>query len=264
MYQDKDDMNVPLVSIVLATYNVVSYIRETLDSVLAQTWTDWELEVTDDASTDGTYAILEEYAARDSRVHLERNEHNSGAGVSRNRSLLRCTGRYIAFIDADDAWLPEKLEKQLAFMEENHCAFCFTDFYYCDEHLLPRRIAGKPAFVSWRNLRIGNNVNIQGVVYDAGETGKFFFPEMRKRQDWVMLIELARRTGGGYCLQEPLWKLRKHPGSLSSRKMGLIRYNLEVYHRHLKYSMAKTMFVFVFRFIPFQIWKRFRQRDVRL
>lgn len=246
------------VSIILATHNNEGYIRETLDSILAQTYALWELEVTDDASTDSTAAIIGEYAYSDPRIHLHRLNVNVGAGMARNHSLEKATGELIAFIDSDDWWYPEKLERQLAFMASNGYEFTFTNFEYCDFSLIPRSVSVKPRFVSYEDLKIGNDVNIPGVVYDSRKVGKVRFPDMRKRQDWVMLIELARRTGGGYSVPEVLWKCRLRPDSLSASKLSLIPYNLEVYRKYLGYSWAKSIVVFVFLFIPFQIKKKLK------
>lgn len=250
-----------IVSIVLATHNNAGYIRQTLDSILAQTCCDWELEVTDDASTDGTADIVAWYADSDRRIHLYRLEENVGAGLARNHSLEKAVGRYIAFIDSDDWWYPEKLERQMAFMKANGYEFSFTDFEYCDFSLNPVSVSLKPRFVSYDDLKIGNDVNIPGVIYDSSRIGKISFPDMRRRQDWVMLIELARRTGGGYSIPEVLWKCRKRPDSLSAGKLALIPYNMEVYRKHLGYSWITSWGVFVFKFIPFQIKKYLRRKN---
>lgn len=249
-----------IVSIVLSTHNNAGYIRQTLDSILAQTYGLWELEVTDDASTDGTADIVAEYAAADRRIHLYRLPENVGAGQARNNSLDRATGRYVAFIDSDDWWFPEKLERQLEFMKERAVAFSFTDFVYCDCNLNPVSVSVKPRFVSFDDLKVGNDVNIPGVIYDSGKVGKVYFPNMLKRQDWVMLIELARRTGGGYSIPEVLWKCRKRSDSLSAKKLALIPYNMEVYRKHLGYSWIASWYVFIFKFIPFQIKKYIRRK----
>ena len=110
-----------LVSIIMPAYNCGRFIRESIGSVLAQTYTNWELLIVDDCSTDDTETIVR--AFKDPRMHYMRNEQNMGAALTRNRALREAKGRYIAFLDADDLWLPEKLEKQTAFMETNGYAF---------------------------------------------------------------------------------------------------------------------------------------------
>lgn len=253
-----------LVSIILATHNNEGYIRKTLDSIQAQTYALWELEVTDDASTDSTAEIIGEYAYSDSRIHLHRLNVNVGAGMARNHSLEKATGELIAFIDSDDWWYPSKLEKQLTFMAENAYPFSFTNFEYCNADLSPMSVSVKPRFVSYKDLKIGCDVNIPGVIYDSAVTGKIYFPDMRKRQDWVMLINLAHITGGAHSIDEVLWKCRRRPDSLSADKLSLIPYNLEVYRKHLGYSSLKSLVVFVFKFIPFQVRKRLRLKKIRI
>ena len=126
-----------LVSIIMPAYNCSRFIREAIDSVLAQTYTAWELLIVDDCSTDDTAAIIASY--QDERIHYFRNEQNSGAALSRNKALREAKGKYIAFLDADDSWMPEKIEKQVAFMEQNGYAFTYTAFHRTDK---PLRISG--------------------------------------------------------------------------------------------------------------------------
>lgn len=114
-----------LVSIITPNYNCVRFI--------AQTYTNWEMLIVDDCSTDGSYEIAQEYAEKDSRVKVFRNEKNSGAAVSRNRAIEASFGEYVAFLDSDDLWLPEKLEKQIAFMQQHDCDFSFTEYEHIDE-----------------------------------------------------------------------------------------------------------------------------------
>lgn len=247
-----------LVSIIMSSYNEDSYISETLDSILAQTYTLWELEVTDDASSDGTADTIAAYAERDSRIHLHRLYENVGAGEARNESLRNARGMFIAFIDSDDWWYPIKLEYQLSFMKSTGYRFTFSDFEYCDRDLNTLRRTRKPKYISPESLKIGNDVNLPGVIYDTSGIGKVFFPNLRKRQDWVMLMNLAEKTGGAYSIGECLWKCRKHQGSLSSDKLSLIPYNWNVYRKYLGYSRICSLWTFIFKFIPFQIRKRLR------
>ena len=117
-----------LVSVIMPSYNTASYISDSIKSVLAQTYSNWELIIVDDCSTDNTDAIVAEFLS-DKRIRYYKNPYNSGAAQSRNRALREAKGRYIAFLDSDDLWLPEKLEKQIRFMQKN--GFYFT--YSCYE-----------------------------------------------------------------------------------------------------------------------------------
>ena len=121
-----------LVSVIIPAYNIEKYVAETIESVLNQTYKNWEIVITDDCSTDRTIDVIEKYASRDARIHLWKLDKNSGAAAARNNSIKQARGRYIAFLDGDDWWYPTKLEKQIQFMEENGYEFTFTDFEYAD------------------------------------------------------------------------------------------------------------------------------------
>ena len=119
-------MSEALVSIIMPSYNAAQYVAASIDSILAQTYHNWELIITDDCSTDGTQVILQDYARRDERVRLFLFDTNQGSGATRNKCIEEAHGRYIAFCDSDDRWLPEKLEKQIAFMQQHDYAFTFA------------------------------------------------------------------------------------------------------------------------------------------
>ena len=122
-----------LVSIITPNYNSEKYIRETIESVQAQTYTNWEMLVIDDCSTDGSLKILKELSEKDSRVKILLNKRNSGAAVSRNYGLREAKGKWIAFLDSDDLWVPEKLAKQIHFMNANNYSFSYTNYEEIDE-----------------------------------------------------------------------------------------------------------------------------------
>jgi glycosyltransferase involved in cell wall biosynthesis len=124
----------PLISIVTSCYNNVSFIAQTIESVLAQTYQNWEMIIVDDCSTDGSYAIAMEYASRDSRIKVYRTEHQSGSPVEpRNIGIQKATGRYIAFLDSDDVWLPNKLENQLKLFDNKDTAIVFSNYKKINE-----------------------------------------------------------------------------------------------------------------------------------
>ncbi len=118
----------PLVSVITPSYNARDYIEDTVHSVLDQSHPHWEMIIVDDCSTDGTRDILQQYEKIDERIHVVYLEENSGAAVARNKALERAQGRYVAFLDSDDKWKKDKLEKQLEFMMERSCAFSFTGY----------------------------------------------------------------------------------------------------------------------------------------
>ena len=125
-------MNEDLVSVIMPAFNSERYIVESIESILNQTYRNIELLITDDASEDNTISIIKSYAQKDSRVKAFFLKGNTGAGSARNNSIKHAKGRYIAFCDSDDVWLPEKLEKQIRFMQEKNCCFAFASYYVFD------------------------------------------------------------------------------------------------------------------------------------
>lgn len=243
-----------LVSIIIPTYNIEKYIRETIECVLAQTYQNWELEITDDCSTDNTVNIIKQYAEKDSRIHLWQLEKNSGAGNARNNSIKKARGRYIAFLDSDDWWFPDKLEKQIAFMKKNNYEFTFTYTAYTDENLNITAVYHKPKQVSKTMIRIGNVIGTASVIYDTHRIGKVYMPNMRKSEDWGLWIRIIEKTNNAYSLNIPLLKYRVIPNSLSKNKIDMIRANLNVYHNILGYSRFTSLLMFIFCFTPYFIW----------
>ena len=119
-----------LVSIIMPSYNTAPYIRNTIQSVLEQTYQNWELIIVDDCSEDNTDDVVA--AIKDDRIKYFHNDRHSGAAVSRNRALREAKGRWMAFLDSDDLWMPEKLEKQISFMESNGYSFSYTKYQELD------------------------------------------------------------------------------------------------------------------------------------
>ena len=132
------EYNNALVSIIMPAYNSERYIEEAIKSVICQTYKEWELFVIDDGSTDSTAALVEAVALKDSRVKLVRLKFNQGVAAARNKGLELAKGRYIAFLDSDDLWLPQKLEKQIAFMDENNYSFTFHSYRHFQEMLVKK------------------------------------------------------------------------------------------------------------------------------
>lgn len=244
-----------LVSIILPTYNTSKYIRETIESVLNQTYTNWELIVTDDCSSDGTVQIVEEYIKVDQRIKLFKLNRNSGAAVARNCSIDNAQGRYIAFIDSDDWWYPNKLEMQLDFMSRNHYEFVFSAFEYADELLKVIGVSFKPKRISFCSLKRGNSIGTPGVLYDTQRIGKVFMPNFKTGEDWATWLQIVKLTKYAYSINQPLWKYRLVQGSLSSDKMTQVYNNIKLYRQVLGYSILTSLLFFIFVFIPNHLLK---------
>lgn len=219
-----------LVSIITPVYNKERYLAQTVDSILAQTWADWELWLMDDGSTDGSPALCRAYEARDGRIHYRRLARNGGAAAARNEGLRLAGGDYVAFLDADDLWKPEKLEKQMAFMSDKEKAFTFTAIEMIDETGALRR--GKrpvPASVDYRFLLSNTVIACSSVVIDRGRVGAFSMPDVRKGQDFATWLSLLRGGRRAYGIDEALVRYRLVPGSVSSNKFGALARTWRIY-----------------------------------
>ncbi len=249
-----------LVSIVTPSYNCAAFIGETIDSILAQTYQNWELIITDDCSTDNSREIIEKYSSQDSRIKLLKLNENSGAGVARNNSIKSSQGRFIAFCDSDDRWYPQKLERQLSFMESKDCALSFTSYDVCNEdgkvcgyvECLPK--------LDKRKILRDNGIGCLTAMYDISKIGKCFMPNMRKRQDWCLWIEIIKTCGKAYGLQEALSLYRERSQSISSNKVEMLKYNYAVYHEFLNKSSIKSWEMLLFKFMPYYFYKKIKQK----
>lgn len=247
----------PKVSIITPCYNSAKYIAATIDSIKAQTFEDWELLITDDCSTDDTVAIVESYAKDDERIKLFRLENNAGGGAARNNSIERATGRYIAFCDSDDRWYPEKLAKQLAFMEEKDCAFSYTSYMTCFEDGAIKGIVVCPHCETLRSNLRDSKIGCLTAMYDTEKVGKVYLPLIRKRQDWGLMIRILQRCGVAYGMKEPLALYRLREGSISSNKLDLVKYNIGVYRQVLGWSGVRSTLFFLLVFMPSYLKKKY-------
>ncbi len=208
-----------LVSIIMPSYNTSQFIKETIESVLAQSYSDWELIVVDDCSKDNTDEVISQYLT-DKRVRYIKNDINSGAAVSRNRALREAKGKWIAFLDSDDLWEPEKLEKQIRFMEENGYHFSYTNYAEINEDgkrngvtvTGPRRITKSGMFnYCWPGCLT--------VMYDAETVGLVQIADIKKNNDYAMWLKVCKKANC-YLLDEELALYRRgRPGSISSHSV---------------------------------------------
>lgn len=236
------------VSIIMPAYNCRRFIDKSIESVLAQTYPEWELLVVDDCSTDETRAIINQMAAADERIRCISLEENSGASVARNKAIEQAQGRYIAFLDSDDIWCPEKLEKQIGFMQRNGYRFSCTSYRWIDEAGNPLKCIKKPFKKAGYSLCLyyGNSLGNSTVIYDAQALGKHYAPAIDKRNDFALWLEILRSDKENkvyaYGLQEILSNYRHRSHSLSSNKAGLIKYHWQLYREIEKLNFFRSAF----------------------
>lgn len=205
-----------LVSIIMPSYNTGQYIEESIRSVLAQTYTNWELLIVDDCSTDNTDEVVLPFL-EDKRIRYFRNSVNCGAAVSRNSALREARGRWISFLDSDDLWLPQKLEKQIAFMTENGYHFSYTNYFEIDEagHPNGRSVTG-PRKITKTGFYNYCWVGCLTVMYDAQMVGLIQIADIKKNNDYAMWLKVCQKANC-YLLDESLAKYRRgRSGSVSS------------------------------------------------
>lgn len=244
-----------LVSIITPSYNCSEFVSETIESILAQTYTNWELIITDDCSTDNSCDIIGEYAAKDNRIKLLKLEKNSGAGVARNTSIEAAQGRFIAFCDSDDRWYPEKLEKQLFYMDAKDCAMSHTSYMLCNEDDYIKGIVVCRKRESLHTMCKDDKMGFLTVIYNADKLGKVYMPALRKRQDWALKLKILKECEYSYGMKEPLAYYRKREGSISNNKRSLVKYNIAVYKEILGWSSIKSNMYFYFCFMPTHLKK---------
>ncbi|GLW45579.1 glycosyl transferase [Streptomyces sp. NBRC 14336] len=239
----------PLVSVVMPVYNSATTLGAAVRSVLTQTHGDLELLITDDQSTDSSMDLLRELAAHDERVLPQTAPEQGGAGKARNLAIQRARGDYVAFLDSDDMWLPEKLEKQLAFAAEGDAPLTFTSYYKMDadhagestEWVPNGRVIRARPHVDYKAMLRRDYIGALTAMYDRRVLGTRLMPEMRKRQDYALWLSIMRDGADARGLDEPLAVYRAHQaGSLSSNKMSLVKYNWALYREHERLSVPRA------------------------
>ncbi|MDU6855743.1 MAG: glycosyltransferase family 2 protein [Clostridiales bacterium] len=235
-----------LVSVIMPTYNCSDFIGVTFDSVISQSYKDWEIIVVDDCSTDNTKKIVEDYILKEPRIKYYKLDKNSGAAVARNKAVEIARGEYIAFLDSDDVWAEEKLTKQINFMKENNYNFTCTSYTKIDEegNYLNRTIQAKDKSDYNGVLKTcpGNST----VIYNAKKLGKFKIPDIKKRNDYVMWLQVMKKEKYLYGIQEPLGSHRIRKGAISSKKTTLVKYHWKVYREIEKLSLFKSSYLIIY------------------
>ena len=249
MRKPTENIERPLISIITPVYNAERSISETIESVKNQTYTNWEMLLVNDASTDASKSIIEKLASEDIRIKTKNFSENKGAAFCRNEATKLAKGDYIAFLDSDDLWHPEKTEKQLAFMLCNDCDVSFTSYLHIDQmgNSLHKRVIALPN-LSYDKLRLNNYIGNLTGMYNAKQLGKIYSPPMRKRQDWALWLEAMYLSGKpALGLQEDLAQYRITKNAMSANKASLVKYNYRFYREYLGYSSFKA-FYFLMRF----------------
>lgn len=237
-------MEVYLVSIITPLYNCSDFLEQTIKSVFAQTYENWEMIMVDDCSTDNSLEIAKKYASKDRRIKIIELAENSGAAMARNTAIEAAIGRYIAFLDSDDIWLPEKLEKQVMFMQNNNIAFSYTAYEKMTEDGI---VFGKnyiPKKVNYKTLLKTNIIGCLTAMYDTHKLGKVYMPIENKREDFATWLKILKQIEYAYALPEVLAKYRVYRHQSSAKKFSMFKENWKLYRNLEKLSIIKSVYYF--------------------
>ena len=232
-----ENLCAPLVSVIMPLYNAERYVEEAISSVRSQTLTDWELIVVDDGSTDGSAEIVSGISARDGRIKLISHKENRGAAEARNTCLSHVRGAYVAYMDSDDLWMPEKLERQLAFMGEAGSPMCFTAYETVEENGAHRNYVRVPERIDYGGFLKNTVTCSHTIVFDLSKVeldwlrcpafeGDYDVPE-----DMVVWLQVLKRDVEASGLNEVLAKYRKHGSSRSASVTAAVGRTWNVYRK---------------------------------
>ena len=233
-----------LVSVIMPTYNCGKYITSSIESVINQTMNDWELQIVDDCSSDNTYEIIKPYLDKYSNIHYYCLDTNSGPDVARTEAIKRATGKYCAFLDSDDLWLPSKLEKQIKYMEENNILFSCTAYRQMDANGNDlHTVVTPPKKTDYQKcIWLGNPIGNLTVIYNQEALGKFVVPRIKKRNDFALWLQVLKKTDYCYGMEEVLSVYRLgRSGSVSNNKPKQIKYHWQLYHVIEKHNAIRSI-----------------------
>lgn len=223
--------DLPLVSVIMPAYNCADYIEQSIRSVLEQSYSNFEIVITDDASTDNTVDVIRSMIREDGRIRLYSLEKNSGAAIARNNSVTQAQGEFLAFLDSDDIWTRDKLEKQIGVMREKGYAFTCTSYGKIDSqgNRQNKVVTCKDKYDYKGILKDcpGNST----IIYNCASLGKVYGPDIRRRNDFALWLQVIKKAEVCHGISEILGYHRVREGSISVNKRKLVRYQWDVYRK---------------------------------
>ena len=234
----------PLVSIVTPNYNCEKYISETINSVLNQTYKNWEMIIVDDCSSDNSIKIIEDYIKKDSRIKLIKMKKNSGAALCRNKAIEVSNGKYLAYLDSDDLWLEKKLEKQISYMEKENVDFTYSEYSHIDENGDSLNLKVKiPEKLRYLKMLFHCFTGCLTVVYNQEKIGKIYGPNISKSNDYGLFLQVIKKVNKARGLKENLAYYRIRKNSISRNKWKKVEPHLYLLNKIENINIFASLFL---------------------
>ena len=235
----------PLVSIIMPVYNCEAYIEEALESVRQQTYRNWELIIVDDKSTDKSLVMVKNFVHQDKRIKLINLDNNMGPTSARNRAIKEAKGKYIAFLDSDDMWLPHKLQTQLSFLNDNSLVLTYSAYETIDANSKYINTRNVPEVITYEDMLKSNYIGNLTGIYDVNFFGKVYLENIG-HEDYVMWLGLIKQVVETKGLNEPLAKYRILSSSISSNKFKALVWQWNIYRKVEKLNIFTSIYSFIF------------------
>jgi len=232
------------VSIVTPTFNSLKYIQKTANSVLNQTFKEWEWIIVDDLSTDGTREYLEDLEKKDSRIKCILKNDNEGSGPSRNKAIELAQNKYIAFLDSDDIWIPEKLALHTDFMEKNDSSLSHTSYGFIDENdnKIKQTFHVSNSPIAYKDLLKRTEISCLTAMYNQEVIGKMYMPDLRRKQDYALWLSILKKGYKSDPLDIETAFYRQHSNSATSNKLNLIIKHIVFLNKYEKLNLIQSLY----------------------
>lgn len=237
-------MQEKLVSIIMPVYNSEKYIEDAVNSILKQTYNNWELIIVNDCSTDNSSKIINRFCENDSRIKVYHLEKNVGVSRARNYGIENSNGEYIAFLDSDDFWDEKKLKLQINFMLENNYDFTYTSYTLIDQNGKKIKDIFVAEDVNYFQLLKGNIITCSTVILNKKRIGDIRMPQI-KHEDYATWLNISKNGFNAYGVKEPLVYYRKQDNSITANKLQSAVWTWNIYRRHQNLSLIKSLYYFI-------------------
>ena len=235
-----------LVSIITPCYNSEKFLDECISSVLNQTYQNWEMLIVDDNSSDNSSILINSYSKKDERIKPLYLNDNIGAAMARNKAISKAKGKYLAFLDSDDVWLPKKLEVQTNFMKKNNCSFVFSSYSVISDDEKPKYTISVPEKITYKRYLKNTIIGCLTVMLDKEKFKKIEMPNLRSSHDMALWLNLLKQEKYAYGIQQKLAIYRDHKSSNTSNKFKAAYDVWNVYREHEKLNLLYSIYNFVF------------------